>query len=104
VTSGRERAIAKQRLLMLIFYIGVFLFVQSIFFVIYSTTTQNLIFLYKNIPPNLDTANKVMLLPNLQLASLFVDSPEGLIEMYTNELTPILTTPQQLVPLLFDFL
>jgi predicted PurR-regulated permease PerM len=104
VTSEREQIIVRRKIVTLIVYVSLFVVAQISFLILYGIMSRALIQVYQNVPQDIDQASKLIVQPNLQIASIFTAVPQNVLDKYAAELPPLLSQPSQSIPGLFPLL
>lgn len=104
VTGEREQKIVKRKLIVLVVFIVVFAITQVAFLILYGLMSRELIQVYEQVPLDIDLASKLIVEPNLKIASIARDVPRDVLDKYSQLIPPLLAKPVQSVPDLFPLL
>lgn len=81
-----------------------FIVAQLAFLILYGVLSRSLIQVYERVPEDFDEANKLIVEPNLRIASIYRAVPQNILGKYSGLLPSLLAQPSSSVPLLFPLL
>jgi hypothetical protein len=99
-----EAKLEKRKYYAAVVVLVLFLVLQVVFLALHSTITLNALAYYQQTPADLDTAAKLILLPNYLLADLYLPLPAAITANYAADVASVLSFPVASVPGLYDLL
>lgn len=89
---------------MAIVVLVLFLLLQIVFLALHAVLTLNALAYYQQTPTDLDTAAKLVILPNYLLADLYLPLPASILTSYRAAVSKVLSFPVDSVPDLYNLL
>jgi hypothetical protein len=85
-------------------FVSVFIVAQLAFLTLYGIMWRSLIQVYQSVPKDINDASKLIVQPNLMIASITRQVPPEVINKYSTILPVLLARPSSSVPMLFPLL
>ena len=79
-------------------FVAIFVAVQLLFLLIYGIFVMQEVQTAREIPVAIQSANKLSVLPNLQIADLFCPVSSDILNEYQQQVDELLDNPNELVP------